>query len=247
MVTNDANAARAEVMAVLDRRVEAARAKDIDWMMSLYSPDIVYFDIIPPHQFVGAGELRRNFLRWFAEYQGDIGLETHDLSVAASGDIAFAHMIHPDSGTRRSGEDVVVWVRSTVCLQRIDDRWLSLRRMSAASSAAAMISLVLRIWSATGPMGTRPPSDPTGPVRCWGAAERMSASSWVGLAPVIWAAAVDPADVPMIRSASVTSNPASNRPAMTPISHALPADPPPPRTNARRPAARTRLVASTRS
>jgi len=33
-------------------------------------------------------------------------------------------MLHPDSGTRRSGRDVVVWVRSTVCLQRIDDRWL---------------------------------------------------------------------------------------------------------------------------
>ena len=124
MVTIDANATRAEVMAVLDRRVEAVRAKDIDRMMPLYSPDIVYFDIIPPHQFVGAGELRRNFLRWFAEYQDDIGLETHDLSAAASGDIAFAHMIHPDSGTRRSGEEVVVWVRSTVCLQRIDDRWL---------------------------------------------------------------------------------------------------------------------------
>src|SRR5215212_574064 len=62
---------------------------------------------------------------------------------------------------------------------------------------------------------------------------------------VIWAAAVDPADVPMIRSASVTSNPASNRPAMTPINHALPTDPPPPRTNAHSPAARTRLMAST--
>src|SRR5829696_1328303 len=73
----------------------------------------------------------------------------------------------------------------------------------------------------------------------------MSASSWVGLALAIWAAAVDPADVPMIRSASVTSNPASNRPAMTPINHAWPADPPPPRTNARSPAARTRLKAST--
>jgi hypothetical protein len=60
----------------------------------------------------------------------------------------------------------------------------------------------------------------------------MSTSSWVGPALVIWAAAVDPADVPMIRSAKVTSKPASNRPAMTPISHALPADPPPPRTNA---------------
>jgi hypothetical protein len=78
-----------------------------------------------------------------------------------------------------------------------------------------------------------------------GTAERMEASSSVGAAPVIWAAAVDPADVPMIRSASVTSNPASKRPAMTPISQALPVDPPPPRTNARLPAARTRPVAST--
>ena len=64
----------------------------------------------------------------------------------------------------------------------------------------------------------------------------MAASSSVGWIPlVIWAAAVDPADVPTIRSASVTSNPASKRPAMTPISHAFPADPPPWRTNARSP------------
>ena len=76
-----------------------------------------------------------------------------------------------------------------------------LRRMSAASSAEAMIVLVLSRWSATGLFGTRPRSDPTGPVRCWGAAARMAASSSVGVAPAIWAAAVEPADVPMVRSA----------------------------------------------
>ena len=124
MVANHADAARADVMAVLDSRVEACRAKDIDRLMSLYAPDIVYFDIIPPHQFIGADAVRRNFLRWFAEYQGDIGLETHDLSVAVNGDVAFAHMLHPDSGTRRSGRDAVVWVRSTVCVRRMDDQWL---------------------------------------------------------------------------------------------------------------------------
>ena len=113
-----------DVMAVLDRRLEAMRVKDIDGAMSVYAPDIVYFDIIPPHQFVGAEAVRHNFLRWFAEYEGDIGLETQDLSVAVNGDVAFAHMLHPDSGTRRSGRDVVVWVRSTVCLQRIADQWL---------------------------------------------------------------------------------------------------------------------------
>ena len=67
----------------------------------------------------------------------------------------------------------------------------------------------------------------------------MAASSSVGVAPAIWAAAVEPADVPIVRSAVVTSSPASNRPAITPISQALPVDPPPPRTRARSPAART--------
>jgi ketosteroid isomerase-like protein len=103
MDTNHADVAQAEVMAILDERVEACRAKDINRLMPLYSPDIVYFDIIPPHRFIGADDVRRNFLRWFDEYQGDIGLETHDLRVAVSGDVAFAH---------------------TVCLQRIDDHWL---------------------------------------------------------------------------------------------------------------------------
>jgi len=124
MGTTHADSALADVMAVLDNRVEAVRDKDIDRLMSLYSPDIVYFDIIPPHQFTGAGEVRRNFLRWFDEYQGDIGLETHDLHVAASEDVAFAHMIHPDSGTRRNGQNITVWVRSTVCLQRTGGQWL---------------------------------------------------------------------------------------------------------------------------
>ena len=109
--------------ALLETRVEACRTKDIDLLMSLYSPDIVYFDIVLPHQFVGADAVRSNFLRWFAEYQGDIGLETHDLSVTVDGDLAFAHMLHADSGTRRGGQDMEVWLRATVCARRIDDRW----------------------------------------------------------------------------------------------------------------------------
>ncbi len=109
--------------ALLETRVEACRTKDIDLLMSLYSPDIVYYDIILPHQFVGADAVRSNFLRWFAEYEGDIGLETHDLGVTVDGDVAFAHMLHADSGTRRGGQDMEVWLRATVCARRIDDRW----------------------------------------------------------------------------------------------------------------------------
>ena len=42
-----------EVRALLDRRSEAIWARDIDGLISCYSPDIVYFDIVPPLQYVG--------------------------------------------------------------------------------------------------------------------------------------------------------------------------------------------------
>src|SRR5918912_3731472 len=74
----------------------------------------------------------------------------------------------------------------------------------------------------------------------------MAAYSSAGRVPlVIWAATVDPADVPMMRSASVTSTPATDRPAMRPSAHALPAAPPPARTRARLLELQAWLAAST--
>ncbi len=50
-----------ELRALFDRRTEAARLKDIDRLMAVYSPDIVYFDVVPPLQYVGSAALRRGF------------------------------------------------------------------------------------------------------------------------------------------------------------------------------------------
>jgi ketosteroid isomerase-like protein len=113
-----------EVKALLDSRADASRAKDIDRLMSLYSPDIVYYDVVPPLQFVGSAEVRRNFVRWFDEYDGPIGLETHDLHIVAGADVAFAHMLHVDSGTRKNGIVGAVWIKSTVCCRRSGDKWM---------------------------------------------------------------------------------------------------------------------------
>ncbi len=89
-----------EVRALLDSREEACRAKDIDRLMSLYSPDSIYFDVVPPLHFAGSAAIRHNFLRWFDEYEGLIDLETRNLNIQVSGDVAFAHMLHLDSGNR---------------------------------------------------------------------------------------------------------------------------------------------------
>jgi ketosteroid isomerase-like protein len=113
-----------DVRALLASWSEAARLKDIDRLMSLYSSDIVYFDVVPPLKFNGSAAVRSNFLRWFDGWKSLIGLEIRDLNILASGDIAAAHMLVRASGTLKDGREVGYWVRATVCCQRSDNRWL---------------------------------------------------------------------------------------------------------------------------
>jgi hypothetical protein len=53
---------QSEVRALLESWSEAIRIKDIDRLMSLYSPDIVYFDLVPPLQYSGSAAVRGEFL-----------------------------------------------------------------------------------------------------------------------------------------------------------------------------------------
>ena len=113
-----------EVKALLDSQFEAMRMKDIDQLMSLYSADIVYFDLVPPLQYVGSAALRRRFLEWFEAWKSSIGMEIRDLTIVAGGDIAAAHMLLRASGTLKNGHEVSYWVRATVCCQRSNQQWL---------------------------------------------------------------------------------------------------------------------------
>ncbi len=114
----------AEVRALLDRWSAAIRAKDIDRTMSLYAPDIVYFDLVPPLQYVGADAVRRNFLRWFTSWKSPIGVEIRDLHILARGETAFAYLLHRTSGTLMDGREVDYWVRATVGCHLSGGTWL---------------------------------------------------------------------------------------------------------------------------
>ena len=115
---------QSEIRALLDSRSEAIGTKDIDRLMSFYSPDIVYFDLVPGLRYTGSGALRDRFSEWFDAYEGSIGQEIRELNTLASGDIAVAHMLIRASGTVRNGREVGFWVRATSCCQRSNDGWL---------------------------------------------------------------------------------------------------------------------------
>jgi uncharacterized protein (TIGR02246 family) len=113
-----------EIQALYESQFDAIRAKDLDRLMSFYSPDIVYYDVVPPLRFVGSDALRERFTHWFAGFQGPIGMDLRDLHVAASGDLAIAHFLSRSRGTLTNGREVGSWVRGTSCCQRADGRWL---------------------------------------------------------------------------------------------------------------------------
>jgi ketosteroid isomerase-like protein len=113
-----------EINALLNSWSEAIRIKDIDRLMAVYSPDIVYFDVVPPLQIIGSAAVRGNFLRWFDGWNSSIGQEIRDLNIVASGDIAAAYMLIRASGTLKDGRQVGYWVRATLSCQRSNQGWL---------------------------------------------------------------------------------------------------------------------------
>jgi ketosteroid isomerase-like protein len=60
---------------------------------------------------------------WFAQFDGPIGYELHDVRVAADEHVAFGSYIYRVSGKLRSGDELGMSVRATLCFHRIDGEW----------------------------------------------------------------------------------------------------------------------------
>jgi ketosteroid isomerase-like protein len=102
--------------------VKALRAKDIESVMSLYAPNLVSFDIVPPLRYVGADNKRRAWQEVSA--LSAFAYEVHDLNVTTHGELAFVHSLNHVNATLASGQITDLWLRWTACFRRIDGVWL---------------------------------------------------------------------------------------------------------------------------
>jgi ketosteroid isomerase-like protein len=114
---------QAELEVFLDGRSEAVREKDLDRLMSFYAADIVYYDVVPPLQYVGTEALRGRFTHWFGSYQSGIRQDVHDLHILASGDVAVVNMLIRSGGTLADGREIDLWVRATSSCRRSNGSW----------------------------------------------------------------------------------------------------------------------------
>lgn len=112
---------------LLDRMQEWKRtfeAKDVEGMMSFYAGEaFTAFDLMPPIQFRGAEMWRRNWVGFFAAFQGAPTMEFADVEVQASGDLGLVRLLNRLTG-RMSGERIDIWVRQTNVFRLIDGVWL---------------------------------------------------------------------------------------------------------------------------
>jgi uncharacterized protein (TIGR02246 family) len=109
---------------VIEGGVNAVRNKDIGGVMSLYAPEVVSFDIVPPLRYVGADAFRNVWEEVFSSFQGLIGYELHDLTITVGDDVAFAHSLNRISGTMNTGQKTDLWLRWTACWRRVNAKWL---------------------------------------------------------------------------------------------------------------------------
>jgi uncharacterized protein (TIGR02246 family) len=108
----------------IDDLVEAVRAMDLEGVKSIYAPDLVSFDIVPPLQHLGAEAKWKNWEDVFAAYQRPLGYEIRDLTITVGADVAFGHSLNRISGRLKNRDRSAYWVRWTTCFRKIDGNWL---------------------------------------------------------------------------------------------------------------------------
>ncbi|MCR6482315.1 nuclear transport factor 2 family protein [Amycolatopsis sp. OK19-0408] len=113
----------AEIAAVIEARVAAVAAKDVEALVAQFAEDVALFDALGPVRESGRDAERARLAAWFDAYRSEIGLRIRDLEVVADGDVGFAHYLFEVRGTMVDGTEVEMWVRSTAGFRRTAAGW----------------------------------------------------------------------------------------------------------------------------
>jgi uncharacterized protein (TIGR02246 family) len=113
------------VREVINQWFNAAKAKDVDKLLSLYSDDAVVFAPMGNLKLNGRDEIRPVISEFLDKFDGNISANNQDLKIVAGDDTAFAYMITKISGKGRDGKPLDMTTRATVGFERRQGRWFA--------------------------------------------------------------------------------------------------------------------------
>lgn len=117
----------AEVLRIIADQQKAVCAKDLDRIMSHYAAEFCVFNVKPPFQIRGAAEWRQVWETSLAHFPALFGMETRDVVITMSGELAVAHYLARFTGL--PGEPF--WFRVTAVYRRDGGRWVIVHEHSS--------------------------------------------------------------------------------------------------------------------
>lgn len=112
-----------ELRDLVEERVHAVRQRDSATLAARPVQDVIAFDVLPPLNSQGSQAMADRVQQWFDAYDGPIDYTVRDLRVSAAGDLGFCSFLYHVGGALKTGDQVSMWVRATLCCRRIDRRW----------------------------------------------------------------------------------------------------------------------------
>jgi uncharacterized protein (TIGR02246 family) len=113
-----------EIRSLISRWAAAAHSGDLQTVLADHAPDIVMFDVPPPHDGVHGIDAYREtwpgFFRWQAQ---GASFEIVSLEVTAGADVAYAHALLRCGSAKELAEHPETRLRLTVGLRKQDGRW----------------------------------------------------------------------------------------------------------------------------
>src|SRR5688572_21473592 len=93
MTTSTPSKDEMEILQLVDEWRSAIGTRDLDRLMKHYSPDVVFFDAVPPHEHRGADAYRRTWEAMLDFLPPRLASETRDMTIKTSGDLAVMHCL----------------------------------------------------------------------------------------------------------------------------------------------------------
>ena len=135
-IENSISDDEAQIRHVIADWASAQCVKDIDRLMSHYAEDVMVFGVRPPYQTEGAAEWRCVWEEALVHFPASFQIEIRDLSVAVSGDLAFAHWHFHYMDMDRDHPAMQNWLRITVGYRKQHGRWRIVHEHYSVLSAA---------------------------------------------------------------------------------------------------------------
>jgi uncharacterized protein (TIGR02246 family) len=102
---------------------KALSNRDLDKLIEHYSPDVLYFDVVPPYQHRVRAAYRRTWELMMPLLPPRISVEQRDLGITVGGEVAVSHCLTRLVNADTNESAAAGWVRVTACYQRQQGAW----------------------------------------------------------------------------------------------------------------------------